>query len=50
VLYLLYAEDFPVALGITIATYADDTAILAARNNHMEASLRLQKSLFYIKK
>jgi len=32
VLYLLYIADLPVALGST--TYADDTAVLAAHNNH----------------
>jgi len=34
VLYLLYIADLLVALGSTIATYADDTAVLAAHNNH----------------
>jgi len=37
-------------LGITTATYADDIAILLAYNNHINASLRLQKCVFYIKK
>jgi len=30
------------------ATYADDAAILAAHRDHIEASQRLQESLFYI--
>jgi len=50
VLYLLYIADFRVALDTTTATYADDTAILVAHKNHIEASQRLQKSLFCIQK
>jgi len=46
----LYTAELPVALGITIATYADDIAILAAHNNDIKAFLRLQGSLFYIQK
>jgi len=48
VLYLLYTADLPVALDIITATYADDTAILTAHKDHVEASQRLQKSLFHI--
>jgi len=48
VLYLLYTADFPVAPDTITATYADDTAILTAHKNHVEASQRLQKSLFHI--
>jgi len=40
---LLYIADLPVALGSTIAIYADDTAILA--HNNQEASLRLNSLL-----
>jgi len=47
-LYLLYTADLSVILGSTIATYANGTAILAVHNNYIEASLRLQKSLYYI--
>jgi len=48
-LYLLYTTDLSVAQSIT-AIYAGDTTILAAHNNPIEASLRLQKSLFYIQR
>jgi len=48
VLYLLYIADLPIALDTITATYADDTAILAAHKNHIEASQRLQESFFYI--
>jgi len=48
VLYPLYITDLP-ALD-TIATYADDTTILAIHNNHTERSLYLQESLFDIQK
>jgi len=46
VLYLLYTADLPVAQD-TI-TYADDTIILTAHKDHVEASQRLQKSLFHM--
>jgi len=32
----------------TTVTYANNTAILMAHNNHIETSLRLEESLFYI--
>jgi len=35
VLYLLYTANVPVAISITIATYANDIALLAAHNNHI---------------
>jgi len=43
-LYLLRTTDLPVALDDITVIYADDTTILAAHNNPIEASLRLQKS------
>jgi hypothetical protein len=48
--YLLYIADFSVALGSTTAIYMDDTAVLIAHNNHLEASLRLQKSRHHIRR
>jgi len=48
VLHLLRTADLPVAPDTIIATYADDTAILTAHKDHIEASQRLQKSLFPI--
>jgi len=50
VLYLLYIADLPVALGFTTATYADDSVVVAAHNNHIEASSRLQESLRHIQR
>jgi hypothetical protein len=41
----LYIADLPIALGITTAIYADDTATLVTHNNTIEAFLRLQKYL-----
>jgi len=49
-LYLLYTADLPVVLDIITATYADDIVILTAHKDYMEASQRLQKSLFHIQK
>jgi len=48
VLYLLYTADLPIALDTITATYVDDTAILMAHKDYIEASQRLQKSLFHI--
>jgi len=36
---MLYIADFPIALGSTTVTHTDDTAVLAAHNNHIEAFL-----------
>jgi len=38
------------SIRTTTATYAEDTAILATHKNYIEASQRLQESLFYIQK
>jgi len=37
-------------LGSTIASHVDDIAVLAAHYNHMEASLRLEESLYHIQR
>jgi len=37
VLYLVCTADLPVAMGSTIATYADNIAVLVAHNSHIEA-------------
>jgi len=50
VFYLIYIADLPVTLDSTTATYADDIAVVAAHNNHIEASLRLQESLYHIQR
>jgi hypothetical protein len=40
-----------VALGSTTTSYAEDTVVLVAHNNHIEeSSLRLQKSFYYIQR
>jgi len=49
-LYLLYTADLPLALGIITVTYANNIAILAIHENHIEAFQSLQESLFYIQK
>jgi len=41
VLYLFYTVDLPVALSSTTAIYADNIAILAVHNSHIEVSSRL---------
>jgi len=48
VFYLLYTADLSVALDTITATYADHTAILTAHKDRIEASQRLQESLFHI--
>lgn len=42
ILYLLYTSDIPTMNEGTIATFADDTAILAVGNNVEEATRKLQ--------
>lgn len=45
VLYLLYTRDLPVTSNTSIATFADDTAIMAVGKNILEATNKLQKSI-----
>lgn len=45
VLYTLYTSDFPTSDSVTIATYADDTAILASNICPVEASKAIQNQL-----
>ncbi|KAJ8706107.1 hypothetical protein PYW07_010884 [Mythimna separata] len=45
VLYTIFTADLPQTPGVTIATYADDTAILASSTHAIEASAALQRCL-----
>jgi endonuclease/exonuclease/phosphatase family metal-dependent hydrolase len=45
VLYSLYTADLPLSKFTTLATYADDTTILASHKNPVEASRLLQTHL-----
>lgn len=44
ILYLLYTSDLPQFQEITVATFADDTAIMAVGSNVGEATNKLQKA------
>lgn len=45
ILYSIFTSDLPQSKGVTTATYADDTAILASDKIPEKASLNLQESL-----
>lgn len=49
-LYTIYTADLPALTGVTTATYADDTAVLACEENPKAASDVLQKGLNEIDK
>lgn len=48
VLYTIFTSDMPVTDGLTIATYADDTAILASHESRITASELVQNELYQI--
>lgn len=45
ILYTLYTADMPINLSVTLATYADDTAIIAANDYPQLASVAIQNEL-----
>lgn len=45
ILYTIFTSDMPVIDGVTIATYADDTAIMAKHESPVEASALVQNEL-----
>lgn len=45
ILYTVYTADMPISSNVTIATYADDTAIAATSNCPKEASFFIQNQL-----
>jgi hypothetical protein len=44
ILYLLYTSDIPKVENVTIATFADDTAILSVDSDVMKATSKLQRA------
>jgi len=45
VLYLLYTSDLPTFQQNVVATFADDTAIMAIGNNSTESTEKLQAAI-----
>jgi hypothetical protein len=50
VLYLLYTSDLPVLESSTVATFADDTAILTIGSSNEESAEKLQTVINQIQK
>lgn len=50
VLYTLYTSDLPQGSGVTIATFADDTALLTSSKCPIQASQILQRELNVMEK
>ena len=44
-LYILYTNDIPYDENATIATFADDTALLAVDENVHEATFKIQRAI-----
>ena len=49
-LFSIYTADLPISTGITIATFADDTTLLASHANPTTASSTLQRGLDLMEK
>jgi hypothetical protein len=49
-LYVIYTADLPTTNNTTIATFADDTALLSANNDPVVASQHLQHHLNLLSK
>jgi hypothetical protein len=45
ILYLLYTSDFPTPEQNVVATFADDTAIMAIGDNNSESTEKLQTAV-----
>uniref|UniRef100_A0A0K8WFX9 Putative RNA-directed DNA polymerase from transposon BS n=1 Tax=Bactrocera latifrons TaxID=174628 RepID=A0A0K8WFX9_BACLA len=50
VLYTIFTADLPIANGLEVETYADDTAFIATSFNPSDASLHLQEQLNIVEK
>lgn len=49
-LFAIFTADMPVTKGVSVATYADDTVVLASDTNPNNASVKLQNSLNSLEK
>lgn len=50
ILYTIFTSDMPITSNVLVATYADDTAILAASPNPTDASTKIQEELNDVEK